>query len=495
MRGPTKIASVIISGLAIRLLLAPFLAHPFDVYAWYMNGESLFNGTRSLWSFLQPYSYSFFLFAFPATAAFRFLSGIIGSYSIPISSLDPRLNPGAPWNIPLVPGPLFDLLVKLPLIASDAVVALLLYRLVSNQMGDERLATSASLMWFLNPLSIWVSSGWGTFDTLPTLFTVLALYLLFDKKFTYSGISLALAIAMKYYAVVLVFPLLLLAWGQGEKRGFFRSLGGTAATSLLLFIPLFGETTSAFVSLASAQAPSGLYYSGLSFWTAITLFFSGFPQTIVSGGIIVLILGVSYFWMWKRRLQTDLGSAAAYFGIPILALLLGFRFVGENYLIWLLPFGSILALKRRRVTLLFWSLSLLALVSALTDSLLPYYMLPMASWIGGYLVSIIQAAAPYRVASQGVVTTAFSLGKIFLSALGVCATAFLVFLGREWGERAPVRLERVTDFSSGTIPRMGRSERSEITDVKLGAQEVSLGICFAGAFPNTLELSGEYTNQ
>jgi len=432
MKKPSRIASVIISGLAIRLLLAPFLAHPFDVYAWYLNGESLFNGTRSLWSFLQPYSYSFFLFAFPATAVFRFLSTVSGSYSTPISALDPRLNPGAAWNITIVPGPLFDFLVKIPLIVSDAIVALLLYRLVKSQMGDERLAASASLLWFLNPLIIWVSSGWGTFDTLPALFTVIALYLVFDKKFAYSGISLALAIAMKYYAVVLVFPLLLLAWGRGGRKGFVGTLGGTTITSLLLFIPLFGKTASAFASLAGGQAPSGLYYSGLSFWTAVTLFFSGIPQTIVSGVVIVALLGVSYFWMWRRRARTDLESATAHFGLSILALLLGFRFVGENYFVWLLPFGSILALKSRRATLLFWSVSLLALASALTDSLLPYYMLPMASWIGGYLVSIIQAAAPYRVAPEGMVTGALSLGKVFLSALGVCAAVFLALVGREW---------------------------------------------------------------
>jgi hypothetical protein len=349
-----------------------------------------------------------------------------------MSSLDPRLNPGAPWNTTVVPGLLFDLLVKLPLIASDAIVALLLYRLVKSQIRDESLATSGSLLWFLNPLTIWVSSAWGAFDTLPALFTVLALYFMFGKKFIHSGISLTLAIAMKYYAVVLTFPLLLLAWGRGGRRGLVESLGGMALVSLLLFIPLISETATNFASIAGGQTPTGLYYSGLSFWTAITLFFSGFAQTIVSGGIIVALLGASYFWMWRRRANNDLESAAAYFGLPILMLLLAFRFVGENYFIWLLPFGTILALKRTRVTLLFWSLSLLALVSALTDSLLPYYMLPMASWIGGYLVSIIEAVAPYRVAPQGVVTGAISLGKVFLSVLGVSATAIVALTGREW---------------------------------------------------------------
>lgn len=432
MQKPSKIASVLLAGLAVRLVLAPFFAHPFDVYSWYVSGESLLSGTRTLWSFLQPYSYSLFLFAFPAAAAFRFLSGITGIHPIPMASLDPRLNPGVQWNITVVPGPLFNLIVKLPLIVADVLVALLLYRLVREEMGDERAATAVSLLWFLSPLTIWVSSGWGMFDTLPTLFSVLALYLLFHKKFAYSGVSLALAIAMKYYAVVLVFPLLLLTWGRGGKRAFVESVGGTAITALLLFIPLTRETTSGFVSLVSGQSASGLHYSGLSFWTAVTLFFSGFPQTAVSAAFIIGFLGFSYLWMWARRVKVDLPFAAGCFGLSILPLLLAFRFVGENFFVWVLPFGAIMASKSGRATLLFWSLSLLGLVSALTDSLLPYYMLPMAPWIGGYLVNLIDAVAPYRVAPQGTVTGAISLGKVFLSALGISATAILALTGREW---------------------------------------------------------------
>lgn len=423
---------MIVAGLAIRLVIAPFFAHPFDVYAWYVSGESLLNGTRSVWSFLQPYSYSFFLFVFPAAIAFRSLSGVLGSYSIQMSSLDPRLNPGAPWNITIVPGPLYDLLVKLPLIASDTIIAILLYQLVKRQLGDEKLATSVSLMWFLNPLTIWISSGWGMFDTLPALFTVLALYFIFSKRFAYSGISLAVAVAMKYYAVVLVLPLLFLAWKQGGKRGFAESLGSTALTSLLLFAPAISETTSGFASLASGPTASGLYYSGLSFWTAITLFITGVPQTIISGAIIIALLVVSYAWMWKRGSKVELKSAATYFGLPVLILLLAFKFVGENYFVWVLPFASVLALGGKRVSLLFWLLSGVALVSSLTDALLPYYLLPMAPWIGGYLVSVLQAVAPYRVAPQGSVIEALSLGKVILSALGISAAAILALTGRKW---------------------------------------------------------------
>jgi hypothetical protein len=370
-----------------------------------------------------------------------------------MSSLDPRLNPGAPWNITVIPGPLFDMLVKLPLIASDALVALLLYRLVRNQTGNEKLANLVPLIWFLNPLTIWISSGWGTFDTLPALFTVLALYLVFDGRFALSGISLAVAIGLKYYPVVLTLPLFILALDRGGRRGLAESLGSTGLTSLLFFVPSLSDVTSGFTFLAGGQVPSGLHYSGLSFWTGITLFFPASPQTIVSAAITIMLLGVSYLWMWRRKVNVDQESGAIYFGLPILVLLLAFRFVGENYFVWLLPFGSILATTRTRISLLL-ILSLLALASALTGSFLPYYLLPVASWNGGLLVSIIEAAAPYMVAPGGTVTAAASLGKVLLSVLG-SATAILTLTGYEWVGGSSTRPRRLALEDNGAVAESG----------------------------------------
>jgi hypothetical protein len=427
-----RLRDVLVVGVIVRLAIAPFLAHPLDVFSWYTVGENVLNGRQHLSSLLVPYDYSFFLFVFPATLAFGFLSAYVGPYTIPMSSLNPVLNPGAQWNITVVPGPLFDLLVKLPLIVSDLIVALLIYRLVMQHLNDERIAVAASALWFLNPMTIWVSSAWGTFDTLPALFTVLGLYFVLDERFVYAGISVALAIAMKYYALVLVFPLLLLAWEKGRRRGLVQSFGGTAVTTILLSAPLLAETAPGYDLLASGSTPSGLYYSGLSFWTAVTLSYKGINLSLVSDILITVLLVTTYAWMWKKPAETDLFSASVYFGLPILVLLSTFRFVGENFFVWVLPFASILASRGARTRALFWLLSIVALVSSMTDSLLPYYMLPMAPWIGSFLASVLAAVGPYKVAPHGSVTEALSLGKIFLSALGVSAAAILLLTAREW---------------------------------------------------------------
>ena len=431
MIGLSKYHKLFAVGLAVRLAIAPFFAHPFDVYAWYTNAESFLGGVTPVWNYLVPYGYAFFLFVFPAGLAFNALSGLVGSHVIPISSLNPILNPGASWNITVVPGPLFDLLVKLPLIASDAVVALIIYRLVLRNLGDEGLASLASIGWFLNPLVIWVSSGWGMFDTLPALFTVLALYFVMGGRFAYSGLSLAGAIAMKYYAVVLLIPMLVIAWREGGKRGALVAAGAAAGACAVLFTPVLGQVVSGYAGLVSSSPQQGLVYSGLSFWSAITLF-TPFPAlTVASAFLIAGALGIAYVWM-VRTGKKGMLSYATFFGIPVLFLLIFFRFVGENYFVWVLPFASILALRSRTGRYLFWSVSVLALIANFADSLLPYYMLPMAPWIGGFLVNALSFAAPYRVAPSGSVVATLSAGKVFLGSLGVLSAVLLLLLARNW---------------------------------------------------------------
>ncbi len=431
--------TVLILGLAIRLLLAPFFAHPFDVWAWYLNGQNFLSGTQPITSFLVPYGYALLLFVIPASLAFGALSSYTGAYTIPISSLNPALNPGAQWQITVIPGLLFNLLVKLPLIASDSIIALLLYRLVMKHLKDERLAIAVSAMWFLNPLTIWVSSGWGTFDTLPALFTVLALYFVMEDKLAYSGVSLALAIAMKYYAVVLIPSLLVLAWRRSRERGVLLASGGLVFSGLALFLPLLNSVTSTFVSLANGPSPSGIHYSGLSFWSAITLFSTGLDQSLVSAIILVLALLGVYAWIVRAHSERGLASYSAYFALPIMMLLLAYRFVGENYFIWLLPFASFLALGSVGVRRLYWIMSLIALASSMVDSLLPYYMLPMAPWIGGYLAGVLSAAGPYRVASQGSLEQGLSIGKVLLSALGVSSAIVIMMTALKWVGISAVR--------------------------------------------------------
>ena len=422
-----KFRTVIILGVAIRLAIAPFFANPFDVYAWYLTGQNFVTGREPFWSFLAPYTYSFFLFAFPATSFFDFLAKFVPTYTLPMSTLNPILNPGPQWNIAVVPGILFDLLVKLTLIVSDALIACVVYKLALKYVGEEKKAVMVSALWFLNPLTIWISSGWGMFDTLPTLFTVIALYLALEKKFELAGVCIALAIAMKYYAVVLILPLSILALRNGGKVRAAKTILYTTVASLILFSPYLSEAVSGFNWTISGGSSSQLHYSGLSFWSALTLFYSNFNQTLISSLLIISALTVSYAWIWKHRfMQNETILSAVAFYLPIVSLLLFFRIVGENFFIWILPFIVIISLRDTWSKRIYWILSLLVLASSITDGLLAYYMLPVSPWIGGFLVHILTLVSPYRVAPTGNVVQGLSIGKIILASFGILTFVIVV---------------------------------------------------------------------
>ncbi len=349
---------------------------------------------------------------------------------------------------------MFDFLVKIPLIASDTIIALIIYRLVMKYVRDERTALSALTLWYLNPLTIWVSSGWGMFDTLAALFTLLALWLLLGRRFFLAGASLALAASMKYYAVILIVPLALLAWKSERARGLVYSVAGVGGTGILMAIPLLSNTASYFVILTGGAVSQNLHYSGLTFWTAVTLFYSSFNQSVISAALVTFTLVVLYITFASKMARPDFIASAVAFGLPIIALLLFYRLVAENYVIWVLPFAAILVAGDRRSRIVYWGICLIAFVSSVVDSLLPYYFLPLAPWIGSYLVAAVSVVAPYRVAPGGVIVQGVTIGKMILSLLGVAASTLLAVLG--------VRLSKLSNLTSWTFSLTGMKGISRV---------------------------------
>ena len=460
----SRLRTILIVGTAGRLVIAPFFAHAVDMFHWYEIGTGLLHNEIPLSNFFTPYQYSFFLFVFPATILFEFLSQHVWTGFTLMSSLPPALNPGAHWGVTVVPGLVFDFLLKLPLILSDLLIGLFLYRILVKISGDERLARVGAAMWMLNPLAIWISSGWGMFDTFPALFTVLTVYLCLEGRFEFAGASLILSIAMKYYAVVLLFPFLLFVWRTGGTQKVPRVLLVCAGLGAALFLPSAMATTSNFFQLAGTSSSLvATYYPGLSFWTLVFTLFPNFNDTVPSSLILAAGLLAVYACVWRAR-ATGAGMLVLSFALPLALTLVFFRFVGENFFVWLLPFAIILAAGDRNQSLILWGLSFLALFSSFTDSLLPYYMLPMAPWIGGYLADALSVATPYRTSPGGSAVAGIKVGLVYLSAIGVLTSATVLLLIWTWLKKptnsfaSKGRLVAAAD-SAWTVPNGGDALR------------------------------------
>lgn len=422
---------LLVVGLAIRLAMAPFLAHPRDVFAWFAAGQGVISGTDRLTTFLVPYDYSFFLFVFPAILAYKFLSPLVPTFTFSTSTLPPGVNLGPRFDfVTVVPGLLFDLLVKIPLIVSDTLIAFILFKIVKERFGNERSANLAAAIWFLNPLTIWVSSGWGMFDTLPALFTVVALYFVLEERFELAGIAIVIASVAKYYAISLAIPVVLIAWKTTGRRRAASVVTLMAILLGVLLVPSITATLQGLSLLTVGGQEVGLHYSGLTFWTAITLFFPVDP-TLLSSLALVALTSAVYLLVY-RSWRSDPTKTILTFAVPVSASLLMYSFVGENFLVWLLPFLSLLAVDSKRTRYLLALVTVVGLISSMTNSLLPYYMLPVAPWFGSEIAAMLSFAAPYRVAPSGSVAAGFSIGKIALASLGVFTSILLLLLLITW---------------------------------------------------------------
>ncbi|NIN70035.1 MAG: DUF2029 domain-containing protein, partial [Anaerolineae bacterium] len=183
-------------GIVIRLLIAPFTSWTDDVYPFYRATMDMAGG-------LDPYDTSFFTYP-PVWAYILFplftIAGLIAdpeSFAVTVSSIGVTAE-ATGMLVPTVTSPLFNFILKLPLIGADVGIALLLYRWGSDSFGPKQ-GKTAFILWFLNPMVIWVNAVHGQFDVLPAFFIVASCLLLVRRRFVYAGVAFGLAILLKLY--------------------------------------------------------------------------------------------------------------------------------------------------------------------------------------------------------------------------------------------------------------------------------------------------------
>ncbi|MBE3115800.1 hypothetical protein IMZ68_01215, partial [Candidatus Bathyarchaeota archaeon] len=234
-----KLATILFVGIVARVVLMPISAHPFDVYAWYnISSNILQNGPLTLQGF-PPLWYHYMMI--PVAYSYGWLSGVFSSGAIPMSSLPSALNFYPAYNIQYVPGLLFNSVVKIPFLISDVAIAFLLYKIVEELTHSKGLAEKAAFLWFLNPFVIWISAGWGMWDTLPALFSLVAFFFLLRKKYALSAVFLSLGVASKMYPALFLVPIaiyLLKSSPVGAKwKNCLQFFSVFTITSVLLFLP------------------------------------------------------------------------------------------------------------------------------------------------------------------------------------------------------------------------------------------------------------------
>jgi Gpi18-like mannosyltransferase len=279
LRAPVPIWLLL--GMAIRVMIAPWVGHFFDLRTWMVVGAAVAHGH-------SPYEYYVVYDYFPHVhiELFGNPSGVLGGIGYPPL-----------WGVLL--GSLYDasyafvhnlyvytMALKAPVLIGDLAFALLLRKIVT-EFSNERMGNIAGAAWFLNPLVILAGTAWGMFDVLPLFFILLSLYTLYKGSWKASALWLAVANEFKPIGVVLILLLCAYLWNRGSPRRalYYVLLTGGAFLALTFGLMVaFGWPISNLVASQTYQV-SGVIGAGSLFivWIAANFVVNGtFPYFIAS---------------------------------------------------------------------------------------------------------------------------------------------------------------------------------------------------------------------
>lgn len=194
---------ILLIGLIARLLVMPFSAHS-DLMQFYWNAH-LLTYHQKLVGFQVVLRYLHAGYLWLVT----WLLPHVDSLWIHLED-DPFLNPFAiqgtssmqGWldfvSQPKVFRTLF--LLKLPYLLFDLGCAFLLLRLGSNRASSRRMFT----FWWLNPILIFAVYVFGRYEVVALFFIILSLYWIKKEKQIWGLLAIGLAIAIRYYALLLL---------------------------------------------------------------------------------------------------------------------------------------------------------------------------------------------------------------------------------------------------------------------------------------------------
>ena len=221
---------------------------------------------------------------------------------------------------------LFDVLLKLPSMLADCVIAYVLYKMARGRMSKNWTLFLAAV-WLFNPMVLLDSACWGQVDSLLALALLLSAYCIEKDRYAWAAVALAFAVTLKpqgiFFVPILGFALLRqLIWERElplAKRllRFVYSLAAFLAAALVIILPfgikmepnlfswIFGvyTNTAGGYSYATVNSFNFFYLLGAN-WVNDSTPFLGltyFAWGMIAIVVISLLTGVLY--LVKREKQ------------------------------------------------------------------------------------------------------------------------------------------------------------------------------------------------
>jgi hypothetical protein len=228
----------------------------------------------------------------------------------------------------------FATLVKLPVVAADVALVLVLYGWAGPVVG---------WAWALHPVALLVTAVHGQFDALALLFVVLAVREHRAGRMDRSALSLAAAIALKSFPVLLV-PVFAASLGSFRDR---------ARHALLATVPVALIVAPYFVHDPGAVRRELLGYGGIADFgwigalRGMRFLSTGVLESSVARAwpLAVLASKVLFLGAWATFVAVLLRRRARVVELGAQAVLLGFLglygAISAQYLLWAIPLGLV----------------------------------------------------------------------------------------------------------------------------------------------------------
>jgi len=285
---------ILIIGLIIRLVLAPFFTYDFDMKGWALVIENINsgNGLYDLAGYYYTPVWGYFI-GLLSTVQDLFLNidvlGIRFTDLLPIEALQCVYHTATTTTVS------FNLSMKLPLILCDVLVGYLIYWLIKDRTnGDSKKATWGFALWFLCPTIIYMSGIQAQFDTLSALLLMLTIIAFYKDRCFLGGMLFAMATLTKFFPAfcIFVFAAYIIVKHRDDKlvlrKLLMTVLGGSLMALAIMMPQILDGTVSDAMSFMFGRMET-------------------YPNLLVAThsvfGMIVSVLGAFYFGY--RMYKTD----------------------------------------------------------------------------------------------------------------------------------------------------------------------------------------------
>lgn len=368
---------LILVGILIRLVLAGTTSFTNDNEVWYRFILDLKQGIGPYgeYNFSYPPGLAAVLSLFSAPAVL--LIPIHKLSTVVMSLYSPAYDSGL-FSIH-VTSPIFNYLQKLPIFIFEGTLLYLLYKYLIERYLPAVEAKKMVLLWWLNPLIIFITAVHGQLDMYPVLFVFVSVLLLKNKKFFLGGLILGLAVTLKLYPLFLLLPFWAIFF-KDHDSGFslkekiltsFWYLGGVAIPMLLMLAYFIISPVSRALVFTRAYTigfEGSLNLGFINFIPWMSGFVHKFGTTIARSENYLLVLSILLVTVavwFVYRAASHSWHNYGYEMVTITVLFLVFIFsprTNPQYLLWVFPSILILVAWEHIKLKFYWLISFAGLL-------------------------------------------------------------------------------------------------------------------------------------